>query len=89
MIFKSMNNNNGPKYNEAYVAGKVAVARHFQDKTYQGKRSADRLPPGQHMIDERFPVLDLGTQPEFEPDKWKLTVYGEVENPMVLVGRIF
>lgn len=80
---------NDKKYNEAYVAGKVAAAKHFQDKTYQGKRSADRLPPGQHMIDERFPVLDLGIQPDFESDKWKLSVYGEVENPTVFGWQDF
>ena len=65
------------------MAGKVAAAKHFRDQTYQGIPTADRLPPGQHLIDERFPVLDLGIQPDFDPDKWELNVQGEVSNPKV------
>ncbi len=80
---------NKQKMNTAYVAGKVAAAKHFRDKTYQGMPSADRLPPGQHLIDERFPVLDLGIQPDFDPDKWKLTIQGEVANPAVFTWQDF
>src|SRR5215475_4325501 len=42
---------------------------------------ADRLPPGQRRV-ETWPVLDLGIQPKIPLQAWRLTVDGEVENPM-------
>lgn len=77
------------KINVAYVAGKVAVARYFRDKTYKGIPTADRLPPGQHLIDERFPVLDLGIQPDFDPNNWQLVVKGEINNPKTFSWKEF
>jgi len=42
-------------------------------------------PPGQNVFEKReWPVLDLGQTPEIAPEKWKLTVEGAVENPLVL-----
>jgi len=41
------------------------------------KRS-DRLPPGQSLT-RVFPVLHLGSVPDYDMDKWDLRVYGEVE----------
>lgn len=43
-------------------------------------RSADRLPPGQHLV-RNWPVLDLGARPRLERWDWKLGVGGLVENP--------
>jgi DMSO/TMAO reductase YedYZ molybdopterin-dependent catalytic subunit len=45
--------------------------------------SGDRLPPGQHLT-EKFPVLDLGIQPEIPIEQWTLTVDGAVEKPTTL-----
>jgi DMSO/TMAO reductase YedYZ molybdopterin-dependent catalytic subunit len=45
--------------------------------------SADRLPPGQHLT-EKFPVLDLGIQPEVTLDQWTLRLDGAVEKPITL-----
>lgn len=43
-----------------------------------------RLPPGQYSTD-RFPVLHAGDVPMYEDlAKWDLTVFGQVENPLVL-----
>ena len=41
----------------------------------------ERLPPGQRLI-EKWPVLDLGVQPDIPRDKWIFTVDGLVENPI-------
>ncbi|MGI9244126.1 MAG: molybdopterin-dependent oxidoreductase [Verrucomicrobiales bacterium] len=46
-------------------------------------RSADRLPPGQHLT-TGFPVLDLGIKPKISPDDWVLDLCGEVESPTTL-----
>lgn len=45
--------------------------------------SADRLPPGQHLT-EKFPVLDLGIQPEVKLEEWTLRIDGAVEKPLTL-----
>lgn len=42
---------------------------------------ANRLPPGQHLVD-KWPVLDLGIQPELPLDTWRLAVDGLVEHPL-------
>jgi len=41
---------------------------------------ADRLPPGQHVVKD-WPVLDLGEQPNIATERWRLDVFGAVENP--------
>jgi len=42
----------------------------------------NRLPPGQHLV-EKWPVLDLGLQPEVPKELWKLGIDGAVENPVI------
>ena len=42
-----------------------------------------QLPVGQ-TITTKWPVLDLGYHPNIPLDKWRLTIDGEVENPIVL-----
>lgn len=49
---------------------------------------ADRLPPGQRLV-ENWPVLDLGIQPEIAREKWELTIAGLVENPLRLDWKTF
>lgn len=44
-------------------------------------KSPQRLPPGQRVTQD-FPVLDLGLQPAVDPQDWRLTVSGLVENPI-------
>ena len=60
-------------------AGKQKAAG-FQSRAVA---SAERLPPGQHLT-EKFPVLDLGIQPEVPFDQWMLQVDGAVEKPTTL-----
>lgn len=40
-----------------------------------------RLPPGQHQT-AKFPVLDLGEQPNLSTAEWSLSVGGMVDNPI-------
>lgn len=40
-----------------------------------------RLPPGQHLTKD-WPVLDLGVVPPVSRDRWRLDVYGAVDNPV-------
>ena len=39
----------------------------------QAATSPDRIPPGQHLV-ENFPVLTAGPTPSVEPSDWKFTV---------------
>ena len=40
-----------------------------------------RLPPGQHLTKD-WPTLDLGLTPEISRERWRLDVYGAVDNPV-------
>jgi DMSO/TMAO reductase YedYZ molybdopterin-dependent catalytic subunit len=40
-----------------------------------------RLPPGQHLTKD-WPVLDLGVVPPISRERWRLDVYGAIENPV-------
>ena len=40
-----------------------------------------RLPPGQHLTRD-WPTLDLGLTPEIPRERWRLDVYGAIENPV-------
>ena len=44
---------------------------------------ATRVPPGQYLT-ERFPVLTVGPNPDFDLHSWDFRVFGEVENPLTL-----
>jgi DMSO/TMAO reductase YedYZ molybdopterin-dependent catalytic subunit len=50
-------------------------------KQEEAMKSSKRLPPGQSLT-EKFPVLTYGPNPEFDPAKWDLRVFGEVQNQM-------
>jgi DMSO/TMAO reductase YedYZ molybdopterin-dependent catalytic subunit len=56
----------------------------------RGKRQAqelgidpERVPPGQYLT-ERFPVLTVGPNPEYDLATWDFSVFGEVEEPVTL-----
>ena len=42
-----------------------------------------RVPPGQYLT-ERFPVLTVGPNPDFDLATWDFAVFGEVEQPITL-----
>jgi DMSO/TMAO reductase YedYZ molybdopterin-dependent catalytic subunit len=48
----------------------------------------DRLPPGQHETDQ-FPVLSKGGTPKFDPDTWRFTVTGAVDEELSLSWEEF
>ncbi len=56
-----------------------------------GDGKADRLPPGQRLLNnvDEFPVLDLGFVPEFDPAAYRFQVAGLVENPLDLSWEEF
>lgn len=45
----------------------------------QKMQEEGRLPPGQSLT-QKFPVLTYGPNPEFDPETWNLSLFGEVEN---------
>ena len=53
-----------------------------------GRHGTDRLPPGQHVV-TRWPVLDLGRQPDIALADWKLAVTGLVANPVSFTWQAF
>jgi DMSO/TMAO reductase YedYZ molybdopterin-dependent catalytic subunit len=44
------------------------------------RRHDTTLPPGQYLVDG-FPVLSAGPTPRTPPDKWDLSVIGELDEP--------
>jgi DMSO/TMAO reductase YedYZ molybdopterin-dependent catalytic subunit len=53
-----------------------------EGKFLTGKMSrpdTERLPPGQHLTKD-WPTLDLGMTPQISRERWRLDVYGAVEN---------
>ncbi len=66
--------------NPSFIERKERFARKMSGKAKPTARSADRLPPGQHLT-PGFPVLDLGIKPEVPLAEWRLAVGGLVENP--------
>ncbi len=59
----------------------AAEGRHLTGKA--DLRRGNRLPPGQHLV-EKWPVLDLGIQPDIPLDTWTLVIDGAVQNPVTL-----
>ena len=47
--------------------------------TARGKK---RVPPGQYLVGDRFPILTYGLTPKFKADIWTFKVSGLVENPL-------
>lgn len=49
---------------------------------------SERLPPGQHLTND-WPVLDLGMTPSIDRNRWRLDVYGAIDNPVFWDWREF
>ncbi|MGY4258391.1 DMSO/TMAO reductase YedYZ molybdopterin-dependent catalytic subunit [Bradyrhizobium sp. USDA 4516] len=47
-----------------------------------------RLPPGQHLTAD-WPVLDLGLMPNISQERWRLDVYGAVEQTIYWTWQQF
>lgn len=64
---------NTPSVSDEKPLGKGPINRH----------GMPQIPAGQTLT-EKWPVLDLGYHPNVNLDRWRLTIDGEVENPVVL-----
>jgi DMSO/TMAO reductase YedYZ molybdopterin-dependent catalytic subunit len=73
---------------DAYIAAKERWARKMAGQKPHKPRSANRLPPGQRLVQD-FPVLDLGVRPEMPLEKWELKIQGQVDNPVTLTWPQF
>ena len=69
------------KLKDKLVRKKEEIAREGRHLTGEAPATANkrRLPPGQRLV-EKWPVLDLGLQPQVPRDKWELGVRGAVEH---------
>lgn len=68
---------------EKLIASKEKTAEQGRHLTgISDETRADRLPPGQRLV-EKWPVLDIGIQPDVSKGSWQLTIDGAVENPIV------
>lgn len=67
------------------VERKTAFAARRRDTPADaGAQKDERLPPGQTWAHEKWPILDLGDQPEISRRSWRLCVDGLVEEPLTL-----
>jgi len=85
------------------VEARMKLKARFEEKMKRTPSVADHKPmgtgkPNRHgmpvvpvgqVVTRKWPVLDLGIQPEIAPEDWTLTVDGEVENPVVLTWDDF
>jgi DMSO/TMAO reductase YedYZ molybdopterin-dependent catalytic subunit len=77
------NPGDGDGKRQKLVEVKQRWAREGRSLTGRAARPAtDRLPPGQHVV-KNWPVLDLGVQPDIALDRWRLRIYGAIENPVI------
>jgi DMSO/TMAO reductase YedYZ molybdopterin-dependent catalytic subunit len=83
---------------ERIVRARMRLKERFEEKMRATPAAADakprgsgppnrhgmpQLPPGQTET-KKWPVLDLGMQPEIDPREWKLTIDGAVAEPITL-----
>jgi len=80
------------------VEARMKLKARFEEKISQTPSVADAKPmgsgnPNRHgmpvlpvgqTITKKWPVLDLGLQPDIDLDSWQLIVDGAVENPLIL-----
>lgn len=45
-------------------------------------RGRERVPPGQYLVGDRFPILTYGSTPKFDPRTWDFTVIGLAERTL-------
>jgi DMSO/TMAO reductase YedYZ molybdopterin-dependent catalytic subunit len=68
--------------NEKLINAKQKLA---ESRVQQGKgvgtdaQSRDRLPPGQKLVTNSWPVLDLGLQPDIAAETWQLKISGAAD----------
>jgi DMSO/TMAO reductase YedYZ molybdopterin-dependent catalytic subunit len=45
-------------------------------------RGKERVPPGQYLVGDRFPILTYGSTPKFNLNIWDFKVSGLIEHPL-------
>ena len=78
-----MSDNDDGKRNEKLIARKQDWAREGRLLTGTTADPATRLPPGQTLVKD-WPVLDLGSQPEITPQRFRLDIDGAARRPISL-----
>ena len=68
-------------YKQKFIDTKQQWARDGRGLTGEKSTDKPRLPPGQRLTQD-FPVLDLGVQPPIDPQDFRLTASGLIENPI-------
>jgi DMSO/TMAO reductase YedYZ molybdopterin-dependent catalytic subunit len=85
------------------VEARMKLKSRFEEKIKQTPSVSDNRPmgsgnPNRHgmpavpvgqIITQKWPVLDLGSQPDIPLDQWALAIDGEVENPVLLTWKDF
>ncbi|PLK42784.1 sulfite oxidase-like oxidoreductase [Emticicia sp. TH156] len=85
------------------IEARMKLKARFEDKMKSTPSVADNRPLGTGRINrhgmpllpvgqtvtQKWPVLDLGYHPSITLDRWRLTIDGEVENPVVLTWQDF
>lgn len=80
------------------VEARLKLKARFEEKIKNTPSVADEKPLGSgpvnrhgmpntpvgQVLTTKWPVLDLGYHPDITTDRWRLTIDGEVENPVVL-----
>jgi DMSO/TMAO reductase YedYZ molybdopterin-dependent catalytic subunit len=69
---------NTPSINDQLAQGTGPKNRHGMPQVSVGQ-----------TLTEKWPVLDLGYHPDVSKDRWRLTIDGEVENPVILKWQDF
>lgn len=77
-----------PTRTERMITAKERLLNKFRRIAPRRGNRAERLPPGQYRV-TRFPVLDLGIHPPFDPATWRLRVDGAVANPLEFTWEEF
>jgi DMSO/TMAO reductase YedYZ molybdopterin-dependent catalytic subunit len=85
------------------VEARMKLKARFEEKIKQTPSVADNQPMGKGALNRhgmpvipigqtptvKWPVLDLGTQPDIDLQQWRLTIDGAVEHPVVLTWEDF
>lgn len=78
---------------KARFESKMKLTPSMADDRPQGSGAPNRhgmpsIPVGQ-AVTHKWPVLDLGDEPDIPLDQWKLTINGAVEHPLILTWKEF
>ena len=57
------------------------VSRGFRRRESDNQLPADRVPPGQHLVDD-FPVLTIGPTPQTPLAEWSFEIVGAIDEPL-------